>query len=69
MRAGKLALLTGVVATLLGVFSDIAPGVLNYGPIANVLSLVALSGVFLGAFAWMVGYMVFAISYIGRNDP
>lgn len=68
MRAGKLALITGVVAALLGAFDYLAPSVLNFSPIADLLSIVALAGIFLGTFAWLVGYVVLAMSYIGRND-
>ena len=68
MRAGKLALITGVLAALVNSFSDFAPGLLAYRPVSELLSMIGLLGIFLGGMAWLVGYIVFAISCTARDE-
>lgn len=69
MLSGKLAFFAGVLAAVLGAFRPLWPGVLSYHPVAEILSLVGILGTLLGAVSWMVGYLVFAISYLpGKSD-
>lgn len=68
MLGGKLTCLAGIFAALTSAFRPFFPSTLSYHPIAEILTMVGLVGTFLGAIAWMVGYVVFAISFISGND-
>lgn len=69
LLTGKVTFILGVIAALTSAFRPFFPGTLSYHPIAEVLTMIGILGTFLGAVAWMVGYVVFALSFIrGTQD-
>ncbi len=60
MLIGKLALAAGVVGYALPMLTH---------PTHDIIALVALLSMLLGGLAWMVGYVVYAISFLpGRSE-
>lgn len=70
MLAGKLAFMLGVALFLAGNFKALWPSALNHFAAREIISLLGVLGTSLGPLAWMVGYLVFAISFVrGKTDP
>jgi hypothetical protein len=70
MLAGKLGFMLGMALFLAGNFRAMWPSPLNQAPASELISLLGIGGTFLGPITWMVGYVVFAISFVrGRADP
>jgi len=69
LLTGKVSFIVGLIAILSSAFRPFFPGILDYHPIAELLTMIGVLGTFLGAMAWMVGYVVFALSFIrGTQD-
>lgn len=56
-------MLAGKILLVLGLLGYVAPPLLHY-PIHDIRALFGLLAMFLGGLAWMVGYVVFAISFL-----
>jgi hypothetical protein len=69
MQLGKVAFGLGILAILAHVFGPFfPPGYLDYSPVAELIIAVAWLATFLGAMAWMIGYLVFALSFRPKAD-
>lgn len=69
MQLGNMTFGIGIAAILIHVLASfLPPGYFDYSPVAELIIFVALLGTFLGAVAWMVGYLVFALSFTSRED-
>lgn len=66
IRIGRGAFAVGVFAALLVSFLPVLDRYYALGEIVIILGIVTAT---LGAIAWMIGYLIFAISFIpGRGD-
>jgi hypothetical protein len=69
MQVGKTTLGFGIIAILAHTFAPFfPPGYLDYYPVAELIIAFAWLGTFLGVVAWLVGYLVFALSFTPRED-